>query len=201
MMINLSKLAVNIGFIILLFVTAMPVIAEDVTSKQQNTDASEYQRTTATYSLPKVTVVRRDAKKLSITEVLADDRPVVMNFIFASCSAICPMLSHTFSQLQAITKKAEQNVHLVSISIDPENDTPTVLSEYAKKFGADANWDFYTGSVESSLAIQKAFNVYRGDKMNHASVILIRKGPNQPWIRLEGFVTADNIIQEFKTKK
>jgi len=51
------------------------------------------------------------------------------------------MLSHVFSKVQ--DKLAD--MHLVSISIDPENDTPAKLREYGKKFAASAHWDYYTG--------------------------------------------------------
>jgi protein SCO1/2 len=107
------------------------------------------------------------------------------------------MLSHLFAKVQTKLEKDSQNFHLVSISIDPENDTPAILSEYAKKFGAGSNWNFYTGTVETSLTIQKAFNVYRGDKMNHSSTILIRYAPGQPWSRLEGFISPDAVISEY----
>jgi protein SCO1/2 len=120
-----------------------------------------------------------------------------MNFIFASCSAICPMLSHIFSKVQAQLDKEGQKFHLVSISIDPENDTPAKLTEYALKFEAGANWDFYTGTVQSSIAIQKAFNAYRGDKMNHSSVMVMRSAPGKKWVRLDGFVSPAVVIREF----
>jgi protein SCO1/2 len=92
-------------------------------------------------------------------------------------------------------------VHFVSISIDPENDTPAKLTEYGKKFDAGSHWDFYTGTMENSLAIQKAFDAYRGDKMNHTSVIFMRAAPNKPWLRLEGFASPDAVIREYRSIK
>jgi protein SCO1/2 len=85
----------------------------------------------------------------------------------------------------------------VSISIDPENDTPAVLIDYGKKFAAGVHWDFYTGTAESSLAIQKAFDAYRGDKMNHSSVIFMRAAPDKSWLRLEGFGSPDAVVREY----
>ena len=178
-------------------VFALPLMAEEQTNAGQNNTAPEFNHTVANYVTPDVTVVRADGNKLSFTKELDDGRPVIMNFIFASCSAICPMLSHVFAKVQTKLEKDSQNFHLVSISIDPENDTPAKLSEYAKKFGAGPNWNFYTGTVETSLAIQKAFNVYRGDKMNHSSTILMRSAPGKPWSRLEGFVSPDAVISEY----
>ena len=178
--------------------SAPPLKAEELNSAEQKNDAPEYTRAIVSYDVPEVAVVRQDEKKLSFSKELDDGRPVVMNFIFASCSAICPILSHVFSKVQTKLDKDSQKVHLMSISIDPENDTPAKLNEYAKKFGAGADWNFYTGTREASIDIQKAFNAYRGDKMNHASVILMRAEPGKPWLRVEGFLSPDAVVREYR---
>lgn len=148
------------------------------------------------YKTPELAVIRQDDKKFFLNKELDDGRPVVMSFIFTSCAAICPMLSHTLMKVQNHLSQNKHDVHLVSISIDPENDTPAALMEYAKKFSAGPNWDFYTGSRDGSIEIQKAFNVFRGDKMNHGSIILIRYKPGTAWVRLEGFTSAEMILEE-----
>jgi protein SCO1/2 len=179
------------------FFAPRPLMAEEANNAGQKTDASEYTRAIVNYDVPDVAVVRQDEKKLSFIKELDDGRPVILNFIFASCSAICPMLSHVFSRVQAKLDKDSQKVHLVSISIDPENDTPEKLTDYAKKFGAGPNWNYYTSTREGSILIQKAFNAYRGDKMNHTSVIFMRAAPGKPWLRLEGFVSPDAVVREY----
>lgn len=150
------------------------------------------------YQVPNLTVIRHDGVKSAFDKQINDGRPVVLSFIFASCSAICPMLSHTLMKVQDNLDKRNQKAHLVSVTIDPETDTPSILSEYAKKFAAGPNWDFYTCSRDVSIGLQKAFNVFRGDKMNHASVILIRLKPGAPWIRLEGFFNSETVLDELK---
>jgi len=149
--------------------------------------------------VPDVAMIRQDGQPLSSLLALDDGRPVILNFVFVSCSAICPMLSHVLSKVQTKLSKDQQSFHLVSISIDPENDTPTQLIEYAKKFGAGDSWDFYTGSRKDSLALQKTFDAFRGDKMSHQSVILMRAKPGKSWIRFDGFVSPDVVINEFNT--
>jgi protein SCO1/2 len=88
---------------------------------------------------------------------------------------------------------------MVSISIDPEEDTPARLREYAARFRADAQWQHYTGTVQSSLAVQRAFGVYNGDKMAHAPVTFFRSSPNQPWVQLKGFATANDLMGVYKS--
>jgi protein SCO1/2 len=157
-------------------------------------------RTEANYRIPDVIVVREDGQKVSFLKEIDDGRPVMVNFIYASCSAICPVLSHVFAKVQGKLGDDAKKVHMVSVSIDPENDTPAKLVEYAKKFKAGAHWNHYTGTLEASIAIQKAFDAYRGDKMNHTPATLIRGAPGKPWVRLDGFASPDGVIKELKSQ-
>ncbi len=171
----------------------------DTTSKvaAQKDEAPQFQSSTADYTIPNVKVIRQDGQKLDFVKELDDGRPVILDFVFVSCSAICPMLSHVFSKVQEKLTKDGQKYHLISISIDPENDTPASLIEYGKKFSAGESWDFYTGTREASLVLQKAFKAYKGDKMKHASLILMRSAPNKSWLRLDGFVSPDTVVSEY----
>jgi protein SCO1/2 len=106
-------------------------------------------------------------------------------------------MSATFSQVQAKLGSTRSKVRLISVSIDPEHDTPSKLKEYAKRFEAGSQWSMLTGSNENSIAVQRAFDIYRGDKMNHEPVTFMRKAPDQPWVRINGFITADDLLREY----
>jgi len=156
-------------------------------------------RTMVGYSLPNVDLIREDGKTVSLVKELNDGRPVILNFIYTTCTTVCPITSQTFSQLQTALGSEKNKVHLVSISIDPEQDTPARLQQYAKKFRAGPEWNHYTGSVEASIAAQRAFDVYRGDKMNHNPVTLLRAVPGRPWVRVDGFSTAADLLNEYRS--
>jgi protein SCO1/2 len=72
------------------------------------------------------------------------------------------------------------------------------LSTFSKKLGAGAQWQFYTGALEASVSMQKAFDIYRGDKMNHIPVTYLRAAPGKPWVRLDGLRSPEEIIKEYK---
>lgn len=150
------------------------------------------------YAAPEVSMIRADGAHISLPAELDDGRPVYLNFIYTTCTTICPLSSQVFSQLQRKLGDQSGRVHLVSISIDPEQDTPARLREYAHMFGAGAAWQHYTGTVAQSLAVQRAFSVYKGDKMRHTPVTLFRAAPGKPWVRLDGFATADELLQEYR---
>ena len=155
----------------------------------------QLKRSQAYYQVPEATLVRQDGAEVAFPRELDDGRPVILDFIYTSCTSICPVSSMVFAQLQGLVGTEAK---MVSISIDPEFDTPQRLQEYAVKFGATARWQHYTGSRQAILAVQKAFNVYRGDKMNHFAVTFLRAAPAQPWVRLEGFATPEDLAREYR---
>jgi len=160
--------------------------------------ASSLKTSVVDFRVPELSLVRDDGKKVSTTQEFDDGRPVFMNFIFTSCPGICPLLSESFRQLQTKLGDERSKVHMVSISIDPEEDTPRKLREYADRFRAGPQWQHYTGSVAASLAMQRAFGVYNGDKMSHAPVTFFRATPSAPWTQLKGFATANDLVRAYE---
>jgi protein SCO1/2 len=157
-----------------------------------------YTRSVASYRTPDVKLTDADGREVSLHDSLEGKEPVMLNFIFTTCSTICPVMSASFSQAQEKFVPERGKVRMVSISIDPEHDTPARLKEYSKKFGAGPQWSMLTGSIENSIAVQRAFNVYRGDKMNHEPVTFIHMGAGQPWVRIDGFISADDLLSEYR---
>lgn len=155
-------------------------------------------RTQVDYVVPQVKLVRDDGKTVSLPDELSDGRPVVLSFIFTTCTEICPLVSHTLAQLQSKLGPDRDRVHLVSISIDPEHDTPARLAAYAKKYDAGPEWRHYSGTLQASIEAQRAFDAYRGDKMEHVPVTFLHAGPDKPWIRIDGFATADQLLGELR---
>jgi protein SCO1/2 len=70
-------------------------------------------------------------------------------FFFTRCPTICPRITRRMRQLQLAAAKGDVKLELVSFSVDPDNDTPDVLTAYARQYGADlATWRFLTGDLE-----------------------------------------------------
>ena len=176
-----------------------PVLAHEPAEEQSpSRTAARVISASRDYHVPEVQLVREDGRGVSLRTEMNDGRPVVLNFIFTSCSSVCPLMSQILAQFQEKLGGDRDKVHLMSISIDPEEDTPARLREYARKFHAGPEWQHYTGTMEASLAVQQAFGVYRGDKMSHAVVTLLRAAPGQPWSRIEGLVTPEELLVEYR---
>lgn len=157
----------------------------------------EYRRTLVHYTIPDVRMVDADGEPVALRTALSD-KPVILDFIFTTCGAICPVMSRTFAQVQAGLGPERDKVRMVSISIDPEQDTPAILKAYAEKYGAGPEWEMLTGSLGDSVTVQRAFDVYRGNKMDHLPATFLRGAAGQPWVRLDGFASAADILREYR---
>lgn len=155
-------------------------------------------RSSGIYQVPDVTLMDSSGKEIPLRTSLDTDGPVMLNFISSTCSAQCPTLTAAFSQVQARLDPQVEPVRMVSISIDPEHDTPAKLKEYARKYNVGPQWQMLTGRLEDSIAVQRAFNAYRSDKTNHEPVTFLRAGRDKPWVRLDGLPSVGDLMKEYR---
>ena len=160
-------------------------------------ESKTYSRSEHDYQLPDVELVNMAAEKTSLLDEVNVGKPVMVNFIFTTCTTICPVMSATFAQVQSELGDESDALRMVSFSIDPEQDTPERLREYAGRFNAGPQWQFLTGSLENSVAVQKAFDVYRGNKMNHEPTTLMKAAGSDTWVRIDGLARAADIVAEY----
>lgn len=164
---------------------------------QQTIAPKRYSRSIVAYTPPKVTLVDMTGAEVPLASALNYEGPVLMQFIFTTCPTICPVMSATFSTAQDKFGADLDRLRMISISIDPEHDTPARLREYAQKFKAKPQWQFLTGTLEDIVTVQKAFGVYRGNKMRHEPYTYLRASPHAPWVRLDGLMSASQLVAEY----
>lgn len=158
--------------------------------------APAYQVFEAEYTVPDIQLTNEQGQDVSLRALLSGDRPIAVNFIFTSCTTICPVMTATMLQLQRQLVKEPARPIFVSISIDPDYDTATTLSAYAKRFGAD--WTFLTGGRSDVLEVLQAFSAWRGSKNNHAAITLFKSPGATRWTRVEGLASASQLAEVWK---
>jgi protein SCO1/2 len=159
-----------------------------------------YSRCLAHYDMPDVALVGANGDSVKLRALLSEPRPVLVQFIFTSCSTICPMMAATFSTAQAGLTKAHPGYRLVSISIDPEYDTPERLKDFAERFKAGPDWLFLTGTERDVAQVLRAFDAYYpgNNKMYHRPYTFLRAAPERPWVRLDGLLSATELVAEYR---
>jgi len=154
--------------------------------EMHKTEPSALVRSEAAYAVPALTLIRQDGSAYPLAALAEADRVVVLNFIFATCTTICPVMTATFAQARAALGADAARIQMVSITIDPQHDTPAVLATYAATYDAPADWAFLTGSEDDVNTVLHAFSADFGSKFNHRPVTLIHPPGGGDWIRLEG---------------
>ncbi len=162
----------------------------------QNND--NYNRSYSSYRLPPKVLKDKNGNDVNLHDFLHDDRPFIMSFIFTTCTTICPVLTATLSSAQNDLMTSQIKPVLISISIDPEVDTPDKLTAYAKKFNASEDWIFLTGKLDDIIEVQRSLGIYRGSKLNHEPVTLI-KTAGKKWLVLNGFTSANDLVNEYRS--
>ena len=168
-----------------------------LTAVPARAESTRYKRTVEKYKLPDVVLINQNGKKVSLASMLNTDQPMVVDFIYGTCTTICPVLSAGYTNLQNRLAASGQMPRLISITIDPENDSPNVMKEYLKRYRAKPGWDFYTGRRADIDAVMKGFNAYIPDKMSHYPLNLIRSPKDGSWVRLFGIMSSSELMKEY----
>jgi len=149
----------------------------------------------ATPRVPDVQVRDQTGKLVRFHSDLIKGRKVAINFIFTSCTSVCSPMTATFRAVQQELKaRKRDDVHLISVSVDPLTDTPETLTAFGKKFGAEAGWTFVTGSRKSIDEILKAFAIGAGDPDDHAPLVYLSDESGRTWTRSSGLAAPLAIV-------
>ena len=145
--------------------------------------------------IPDVMVLDQDNRQLHFYSDLVQGRKVAINFIFTTCTTICPPLTANFARIQKMMRaRGEMDLHLISISVDPENDTPERLKSYATLFHAQPGWTFVTGNRADLERIWKAFNINLAAKQDHPPTVAIGNESLHQWVYASGLTTASKLM-------
>ena len=87
---------------------------------------------------PNVELVRHDGETVRFQDDLMEGKVFILNFMYTSCADVCPMETARLSEVQAILgDRVGEDVHMYSITVDPDRDTPEILADYRERFGVE----------------------------------------------------------------
>ena len=143
-----------------------------------------------------VELINQYGEKLRFYSDLLKGKVVVINSFFSACSSICPPMNRNFTKIQeALGDRVGKDVHLISLSVDPEADTPSRLKEYAEKLGAKPGWHLLTGKKENIDQALYKVGHYVEVKDDHTSIVIIGNEPKGVWTKAMGLAKADQLIK------
>ena len=147
-------------------------------------------------NIPDVELLDQDGRKIHFYTDLVKGRTVVMNFIFTTCTTICPPLGATFARVQKeLGDKVGRDVRFISISVDPATDTPERLKAWGAKFHAGDGWTFVTGNKPQVDELLRALGASSARREDHSPTILIGNDAHGDWTRTYGLANTSQLVQ------
>jgi cytochrome oxidase Cu insertion factor (SCO1/SenC/PrrC family) len=156
---------------------------------------SEGSRSMSSSRIPDVQVHDQTGRQLKFYSDLVKGKSVAINFIFTTCTTICPPLTATFRRVQQDLKERAPGVQLISISVDPVTDTPERLHAFATKFRAGPGWTFVTGNRAEIDSLLRALGAAVADKNDHTPMILIGNDLTDYWTRSYGLSSPEVLVR------
>ena len=154
---------------------------------------------TADVKLLDLELVNQDGERLKFQSDAIGKKQVVMDFIFTTCTTICPIQSAIFAKLQDLLgERLGKEVALLSVSVDPMTDIPARLKEYARRYQAKPGWTFLTGQKQDVDRVLRSLEVYSADFTDHPPVVLVGDGRKGIWKRLYGFPSPEKLMAELE---
>ncbi len=136
----------------------------------------------------------QNGRRVDLYDDLIHGKTVVINSFFASCTGSCPVMARTFLHLQKMFgDRIGKDVFLVSITVDPENDTPAKLKEYAERMGAKPGWSFLTGSRAEVETALKKIGQYTEVREGHVNIMIAGNDRTGLWKKIQGIAGASDV--------
>jgi protein SCO1/2 len=144
----------------------------------------------ARIKVPDTALTNQDGRAVRFASDVLGEHIVVIDFVYTSCTTICPVASALFAQVQQqLGERLAQDVRLVSVTVDPVRDTPARLKEYGKRYGAGPGWNWLTGSRPQVDEVLRAFGAWTPNFENHPPLVLVGDAKSGKWLRFYGFPT------------
>jgi len=142
-----------------------------------------------------VELINQDGKKVHFYSDVLKGKTVIVNAFFTSCTSVCPPMNRNMEKIQeALGDRVGRDVFLVSMTVDPETDTPARMKEYAKKFHAGPGWLFLTGKKENLDWALYKLGQYVETKDDHTTVLIIGNEPTGLWKKAFGMANVAELV-------
>jgi protein SCO1/2 len=219
-----GKTTVFTGLVItalLLLVPASAIYAHELKSVDSNAqhkmaalsageDGSQVQDELSAASAAKVAMAEIDlpdglsmlnqfGDKVDLREEVIGNRIVAINFIYTTCTTVCPVVSSIFSMVQnRLTGISDKEIALITVTVDPTRDTPHRLLSYSKSFSPGAGWSWLTGDKKTVEKALSAMGAYTPNFEDHPAMVLIGDDSKSEWYRFYGFPAPDAIESKLR---
>ena len=155
--------------------------------------------------LPNIPLISHEGEQVHFYKDLVKDKAVTLNFFYAHCDEICPLVTANLAKVQKLLgSQVGRDVHMYSFTLKPEQDTVDVIRRYRQKFGAGPGWTFFTAKPSDMEKLRKAIGftypdpVVDKDKTQHIGNVRYGNEPLMLWSACPGMARANWIAETFE---
>lgn len=152
-------------------------------------------------ALPNMPVLTHRGETVRFYDDLVRGKIVLVSFTYTKCKGSCPLTTANLARVQRLLgDRVGKDVFILSITLDPENDTPERLRRYAEGLGAGPGWTFVTGTKDDMERLRRALRftdpdpLVDADRTQHALVVKVGDDRTGRWGAVPGVVAPEHIV-------
>ena len=147
-----------------------------------------------------VELIGQDGQRLKFYDDVLKDKVVVINFIYTNCPGACPLMTRNLTLIRDMLGGAVgEDIHFVSISLDPLRDTPAAMKAFAKTHDADHDgWLFLTGQPDNVNSVTKRLGTYTDDVEAHTTMMLAANVRTAHWTKIPPNVPPNGVAERLR---
>jgi protein SCO1 len=179
--------------VLALAMCALPLVTRPLLAQQPFAQTANPPSSTVELSVPDVQVVNQLGEHVRFNSDVVRGRVAVITSFLTNCSAYCPITQEKLAKLgKVLGDKMGREVVFISVSVDPENDTPEHMKEWGEKFHVGPGWSLLSGKKEDVETLLKALGLYVAIPQRHQSALLIGN-QKSGWSRVSSWSTTEKL--------
>ena len=188
---------VALGVVLGAWSLAMPTaLAHDPHAHHHQAATQPVAAQSARVTLADTPLLDQDGRSLRFKSDVVGERIVIVDFIYTTCTTVCPVVSATLAQVQGqLGDRLGRDVALLSVTVDPLRDTPARLKDYGARIGSGPGWHWLTGAKPQVDDVLRAFGAYTPNFVDHPPLVLVGDAKTGQWLRFYGFPSAEQLVK------
>lgn len=149
----------------------------------------------AKLSVPDIEVVNQDGRHVRFNSQVIDGRIAIVTGFFTTCSSMCPITQEKLSQVaKLLGSRLGKDVVIVSVSVDPQNDTPARMKDWGEKFHIGPGWTLLSGNPAEVDALLKSLGLSVPLPQRHQSALMVGSTATG-WVRISSWTSAEKLAK------
>jgi protein SCO1/2 len=148
--------------------------------------------------IPDVRLTDQNGHQVRFASDVLRQRPALISFIYTRCTTTCPLVGATVATVTENLQADAEKLAIVSISIDPDYDTPDRLLDWRKLHGDIPQWTLLTGPKREINQLLRALGAYSPNLEDHSEILLVGPNASGQWVRMSSLADWDKVAAEVR---